>query len=281
MGSNPLEGRLVVDDALPGAMNMAVDEAILGQYDEQPRPTLRFYRWQPATLSLGYFQDADEITQQSTAVRELPAVRRCTGGGAILHDDELTYSLTIGLDHEAVRTSAVHLYDLVHEAVIATAATIGVTAQIRGCGSGCGDDRPVRPSGSSTSGTEDAVSCGSSRRGPFFCFGRQHATDVVAEGVKMAGSAQRRSRTAVLQHGSIILRRHYAEQPCVGLFELASHDMTIDALQSCLAEQIADRLGCRWQQEALSEDERSRLDALTAKYSRLDWPPRRRAASGV
>src|SRR5882724_9809402 len=86
--------RLIIDPPAHGAWNMAVDEALLESAAVDGIATLRLYQWSEPTLSLGYFQPAAD-RQTHPASRECPLVRRASGGGAILHDRELTYSLAI------------------------------------------------------------------------------------------------------------------------------------------------------------------------------------------
>jgi lipoate-protein ligase A len=192
--------RLLVDPPLSGPANMALDELLLTACSGvDPRITLRFYAWRPPTISLGYFQEYAEFEALGPPLRNLAVVRRTTGGGAILHDLEVTYSLVAPIDHPLVRGRPNELYRLAHEAVICAVAAGGLRLAGADCGP-CGE---------------------SSQRGPFFCFARRHALDVVVddpnapEGVaKLAGSAQRRTAQAILQHGSIILDRRFDQQPC-------------------------------------------------------------------
>lgn len=207
---------------------MARDEVLLAACSGPTiRPTLRFYAWSPATISLGYFQTIEELRSQPPAIRELPVVRRTTGGGAILHDREVTYSIVLPIDHSLVAGRPNRLYELAHEAII---AAVGPIAQRFGCG-------------------ESGESCdSSSQRGPFFCFARRHALDVVvpdsaAPGsfAKLAGSAQRRTRTAILQHGSIMLDSRFAEQPVAtwqASRDVRTFDDAVDRLIPCFAEAL-------------------------------------------
>ena len=88
--------RLLHDPPAAGAWNMAVDEALLETAADSGVATLRFYQWNEPTLSLGYFQAATD-RDQHPASRDCPLVRRASGGGAILHDRELTYSMAMSL----------------------------------------------------------------------------------------------------------------------------------------------------------------------------------------
>lgn len=187
--------RVLDDPPLGGAENMARDEALLeGVSAGASQPTLRLYEWSRPTISLGYFQSIDEVSRLEAPLCELPVVRRLTGGGAILHDVELTYSLTLPLDHPMLSGGPNALYERAHDAIQACLRGLGVAPW-----SGCASD----DSGAA--------------RGPFFCFARRHCFDVLVGSDKVAGSAQRRTTRAVLQHGSIIVGSRFAQQPVAAL----------------------------------------------------------------
>jgi len=187
---------LLIDDPLDGPANMGRDEALLRSCGPRSPIILRFYAWSPPTISLGYFQDYDDYEKLPPPAGSLAVVRRTTGGGAILHDREVTYSITMPIRHRLVEGRPYRLYELAHEAII---AAIGGGARLFGTG---------------------LRSCGqSARRGPFFCFERRHDLDVVIDDhagggltAKIAGSAQRRTAQAILQHGSIILDSRFPQQ---------------------------------------------------------------------
>ncbi|MBK8270325.1 MAG: lipoate--protein ligase family protein [Planctomycetes bacterium] len=192
------EIRLLIDSPLHGPANMARDEVLLQPCEAHASgPVLRFYAWCPPTISLGYFQDIVDFETQPSPINGLDVVRRTTGGGAILHDLEVTYSLVLPIDHTLIHNKPNRLYSLAHDAII---RAMDGEARLYGCGNGACDE--------------------SAQRGPFFCFARRHGLDVVihdgagTNGVsKIAGSAQRRTRRAVLQHGSIMLDSRFAQQP--------------------------------------------------------------------
>src|SRR5512141_1099177 len=92
--------RLITDGPQTGARNMAIDEALLIAVGAaQSVPVLRLYAWEPACLSLGYAQAGAEVDCERLESHGWHVVRRMTGGRAILHTDELTYSVTLPLDH--------------------------------------------------------------------------------------------------------------------------------------------------------------------------------------
>ena len=126
--SSLTECRLVMDPPAAGAWNMAVDEVLWQWSAETGRPCWRFYRWQEATLSLGYFQ-AYEDRGRHAASRDCPVVRRPSGGGAIIHDAELTYSFALPREHR-LAGRPVRLYEIVHATLIDVLADRGVAASL-------------------------------------------------------------------------------------------------------------------------------------------------------
>ena len=119
--------RLIVDRAAPGVCNMAVDESLLQSAAEHQQPTLRFYMWQPATLSLGYFQRLSD-RQLHSASKGCDVVRRASGGGAILHDRELTYCFATPSRNRF--QSAEQLYRAFHESLVEVLTQAGIAAQL-------------------------------------------------------------------------------------------------------------------------------------------------------
>jgi len=192
------------DPPRDGPTNMARDEALLHSPAIAPA-ALRLYAWSPPTISLGYFQRFADVAALPADVRDLPVVRRQTGGGAILHDCEVTYCLVVDDSLPVARQAPDALYRLAHEAWRAALAATG---------------RPVDVA-------PDSFPMPSPRSGPFFCFEKPGRTDLIVDGLKLVGSAQRRiPRVAtaagappapaagrVLQHGSLLLAQRFASHP--------------------------------------------------------------------
>ncbi len=109
---------LIVDSPADGVWNMAVDEALLDAATVDGIATLRFYSWREPTLSLGYFQAHAERKLHAASLA-CPLVRRASGGGAILHDDELTYSIVLPQSHPAAARPD-RLYQAFHQTLIDT-----------------------------------------------------------------------------------------------------------------------------------------------------------------
>lgn len=242
--------RVLQDLPLDGPANMARDEALLVRVGrKESEPTLRLYQWNPPTISLGYFQRYADYVSLPRPAGELAVVRRQTGGGAILHDLELTYSLTLPTDHRFVSTGPNRLYELAHDAIIACLASTGLTA------ARCGETDNSGP-----------------RRGPFFCFERRHCYDVLIGDGKVAGSAQRRTREAILQHGSIILGNRYRQQRTTAI--PCPFDKAIGSLRSAFVTHFADLTGEAFEPGEWSVAELSVADNLIPKYAGDEWTKR-------
>ncbi len=174
---------------------MARDEALLEGVGAGRSPaTVRLYQWAEPTISLGYFQPFADLASLRPPAGDLPVVRRPTGGGAILHDQELTYSMVLPVSHPLIAGCPNCLYDAAHTAIVRAFSGLGIELRRAGVTDESGP-----------------------RRGPFFCFARRHEYDLLLGDEKLAGSAQRRTRQAVLQHGSIVLRVRYPQQPAATL----------------------------------------------------------------
>jgi lipoate-protein ligase A len=194
---------------------MALDEALLEAAQSEGIATLRFYSWREPTLSLGYFQaTADRGLHPASAGCAL--VRRASGGGAILHDCELTYSIALPHGHLLARR-AQDLYETVHESLIKALAGMGIAAK--------------KFDGSRRSLDQ-----------PFLCFERREPGDVIAGGMKIGGSAQRRQRGAVLQHGSVLLGRSPLAPELPGVRELFSAEVNIEMLRQAWLARLAKPL---------------------------------------
>lgn len=187
---------------------MALDEALLQAVESDGVATLRFYQWSEPTVSLGYFQSHADRRLHTASVN-CPLVRRSTGGGAILHDRELTYSIVLPL-FDGFPLNARWLYRAVHDTLIQTLRDFGVAASL--CDKQADD--PMNPA------TE-----------PFLCFQRRTPGDVLLAGHKIGGSAQRRRRCAILQHGSVLLAKSAAAPELLGIAELTGIHLTPHQLQ--------------------------------------------------
>jgi lipoate-protein ligase A len=178
--------RLLVTEPLDGALNMALDEALLrGRLAGTAPPTLRFFAWQPATISLGYGQPLDDrIDVTAAAALGIGLVRRPTGGSAILHEGpelELTYSVTATTGDFPGAADLLATYRWIGEALAAGLQKLHAPVAMV----------PVQPS--------DPTAM------PTFCFARTGSYELEVDGLKVVGSAQRRQGAGFLQHGAVML----------------------------------------------------------------------------
>jgi lipoate-protein ligase A len=177
-GWNMRQWRLIYDHPTNGVWNMAVDEALLLSGGG---PVLRLYAWEPACLSLGYGQRFVEVDRTRLAALGWDVVRRPTGGRAVLHVDELTYSVVLPPGHALAAHDVIDSYRRISQALGAGLALLG--------------EQP----------SADEVTSANSHRGPV-CYELRSHYEVSLNGRKLVGSAQLRRSAGILQHGSIPLR---------------------------------------------------------------------------
>jgi lipoate-protein ligase A len=221
---------------------MAVDEALLASAATDGHAVLRFYTWEAPTLSLGYFQAAADRELHSASAR-CPLVRRSTGGGAILHDRELTYSLTV--PNASGAAAARRLYEIVHKSLVELLATLGVKAALQNEMAACQSAVKIEPE-------------------PFLCFERRSCFDVIVTGAKIAGSAQRRRGKAVLQHGSILLAASANAPELPGMCDLNGAQISAAELATAWAPPLAAALGFSTREADLTDVQR----AMAADFAR-------------
>lgn len=181
----------VYHDLVPrsAAMNMATDEALLGMAEV---PSIRFYRWNSPALSFGYFGKFADVADYA-AKRDL--VRRWTGGGIVLHGDDLTYSIIIPAREPVFAESSISIYATIHKALRDALVTNGESAELASvagvadAGSVVDDSESVREQDRGYNGHQ--------------CFANPAYADVLVNGRKVAGAAHRRTRAGLLHQGSI------------------------------------------------------------------------------
>jgi lipoate-protein ligase A len=196
--------RFINSEPASGASNMGLDEAILIAHAAgQVPPTVRVYSWERPTLSLGYAQGADSTVYGSGNIAPLlelcrqagvDVVRRPTGGRAILHHLELTYSVVISTSLLGNESSIIRSYRFLCAALVAALKSLGIEAQLS---------------------TEKVDFPPLDEDSPRMCFAAGSRSDIVVKGAKIIGSAQARKKGVLLQHGSIPLRFDEALQTVV------------------------------------------------------------------
>jgi lipoate-protein ligase A len=246
------QGRLLPHTVDDGPGHMATDVALLDAVDERPESAvLRTYEWSSPTLSLGYFQSFGEVAN-STRWAGLPVVRRPSGGGALMHDRELTYALIVPRSHPlAGRPSA--LYRAVHGAIAEALNARSVSVRRRG---------------------ENDASTTDTR--PFLCFEDRDVEDLLIGRSKVVGSAQRRRPRAVLQHGSILLARSEWTPELPGIQELGPMPIEMAHLRLSVIEAVGRALGVAWRSDDLRGEERRAADDLrSGLFADPAWTGRR------
>lgn len=237
-------------EAASGPSQMAADEAML-EGAESGRAFVRVYAWSEPTLSLGYFQPFATALEDGR-FGDVSIVRRMTGGGAIWHDRELTYSVALPRSHPlAIRS--IGAYVAVHEAVASALGAGGFPARRRG---------ESRPEGAGR---------------PFLCFSDRDSNDLVlGNDAKVLGSAQRRRRGALLQHGSLLLQGSLRTPEHPGLSDSENREIIPDDWVGRLAGLVAGALGLELAPGPWPEDLAGRREALERDVYRSDAWTRKR-----
>jgi lipoate-protein ligase A len=251
-----MKARLIPPDAHTPSMNMAIDEALL----DSRLPVLRLYRWAPPGLSIGYAQSIDQINRIFCEERGIAVVRRITGGSAILHDRELTYCLL--LDRKLMPEAILDSYRRISSGIAASLKILGLDA--------CMNERSSRDERSAA------------------CFHEPSWYELLVNNRKIVGSAQKRMRGRLLQHGSVLIDidiDKYAgcfrdsddiAEGLQGRVTALNRELNrpIDYREVFRAMTIgfAEVLGMEFIEDRLTTDELKRAERLDReKYSRDEW----------
>lgn len=266
--------RLICHGPACGADNMAIDEAIgRAVAQRMAPPTLRFYAWEPPCVSLGRHQPIESVDQARCAERGYDIVRRPTGGRAILHTDELTYSVAAPADHPLMAGMILDAYLRISHGLVDGLRRLGVAA-------------------------EEAP--GTNRAGPDVsaaCFEVPSAYEIIAGGRKILGSAQSRRSDVVIQHGSLPLTGDLTRLvDCLALpaevdrealrRSLVDHAATVEMLtgqtvsyadaQIALADGFASALELEFTPGELMPAEQEWVaELLQERYANPEWTARR------
>lgn len=244
-----MEARLIVDAPAEGAWNMAVDEVLLGSASERSALTLRFYQWAQPVVTLGYFQ-AYADGERHEPSRDCLRIRRSTGGGAIVHDRELTYSLAVPT-RDRWASPPHEWYDLLHRSLVDVLADLGIVAMQHAA---------------DLEETDEA----------FLCFQRRSTGDVVVDSYKVCGSAQRRHHQSMLQHGSVLLARSVHAPELLGLEDLRRAAISVDELREAWLAELVRRLGFDLVPGELTESERQAAErVMLERYAADSWNRKR------
>lgn len=266
--------RLIIDrNALPGHTNMARDEAISRAVSaRQQPPTLRLYGWQPPFISLGLSQRINTVDEARSTADGVGIVRRATGGLAILHTDELTYSVALPITHPIAHGDVMTSYRRIAKAIIVALQLLGV------------DEAHA-----------DAVAKADKATSPV-CFEAPSDYEVMSApkthgGKKLVGSAQWRRVDGVLQHGSLPLCGDIARvcrylvgapepqavrQHAATLQDVLRREVSWDEAATAYVRAFAETLQIDFTESAISSEEQLATDELlTTKYANDVWTRRR------
>ena len=266
--------RLIISEPLTGTTNMAIDEAIMHAVSSgQVPPTIRFYRWSPPAITLGYFQSlAKEVDTEACSKAGIDVVRRLTGGRAVLHHRELTYSLVAPENQSQVAGTILQSYLAISRGLVAGLAQLGVTAEI------------------TTGKKERKISTAA-------CFDTPSHYELVVGGKKLVGSAQTRRQGCLLQHGSILTEcdaellfsvlnfsndkvreraKGYFSAHATSLLEILGYAPEFGELCEAFGQGFMEALGIRLEEGGLTAGEESEvLELCVGKYGTRDWNGRR------
>jgi len=257
-----------------GAENMAIDEALLLTMAQalNPQPVLRFYGWSPATLSLGYAQSYHkEVDEKACLAEGIDVIRRPTGGRAVLHQYELTYSV-IAPEHDPhVSGTVTKSYLRISQALLTGLKAVGVPAEMVACG-----------------GLNEASSSA--------CFDAPSWYELVVDGRKLVGSAQVRKEGMLLQHGSILLHfdadllfrllkfpneeirqrllTGFKTKACA-LDEVWTHPIEREALEQEICSGFCEIMGIKLIRSQLTEEEKALVEEVLLKYQSAEWTKKR------
>jgi lipoyl(octanoyl) transferase len=266
--------RLLTTPAASGAWNMAVDEALLEHVRRgDSAPILRLYAWAPPCLSLGQAQPYSDVDLARLSQRGWDVVRRATGGRAILHTDELTYSVIARADEPRVAGTVLESYTRLAQALLRAVRELGLPVEMK-----AGADKPDTP-----------------EQNPV-CFEVSSAYEITAGDRKLIGSAQARKKDGVLQHGSLPLKGDLTRICQVVVFadeaaraeaaaRLLARATTVESVLGrapdwktavdAFARAFEAQFGLTFERGELSGPERTRAEELVReKYAHPSWTER-------
>jgi lipoate-protein ligase A len=234
--------RLLPFHIAQGAWNMAADETLL-EAAISGYATFRLYGWSQPTLSLGYFQSSDAC-RAYPRLSELAWVRRPSGGDALVHHLEVTYVLALPPGSPWQKRGESWLRRM-HAILINALASLGILARA------CVEEKKI---------------------GEVLCFLHHTIGDLLIDGSKIVGSAQRKQRGALLQHGSILLAASPWTSQLPGIRELAGASLSTESLSTALCEQLEKQTDWQLIASEWTPKEMERIEMLAAsKYFQTAW----------
>lgn len=267
--------RVIKNKAYDGAMNMAIDEAITISYKEgKCKPTLRFYTWNPNCLTMGYFQKLKkDVDEDKCKELDIDYVRRATGGRAVLHQNELTYSVVVGEDNKLMDKSINNSYKFISEGIVNGLKLEGIEVDNLSKG-----ERINREKLSSA------------------CFNSHASYEITINNKKVVGSAQHRNDGVILQHGSIVLdfnvddlyeiiktkspevkerAKKFTLSKASGIENEIGRKIDIKNLEKSIIIGMSETFNVEFEEEDLTDYELSLTKSLYNKYSSYEYTNKR------
>ncbi|MEK5207390.1 lipoate-protein ligase A [Psychrobacillus psychrotolerans] len=256
--------------------NMALDEALLDWHSEGLiPPVIRFYEWNPATLSIGYFQTVEkEIDIEAVKRLGLGFVRRPTGGRGVLHEHELTYSVIVTESYPSMPATVTEAYRVISEGLLLGFQNLGLNAYFSVPNTDEQKENLKNP--------KSAV-----------CFDAPSWYELVVEGKKVAGSAQTRQKGVILQHGAILLDldedkliqtfkfaseevrekvRKGLSQKAVSINKIISKPVTMEECKTAFKKGFADALEIELVEYNLTQEQKNYVKQLeVTRYANDKW----------
>lgn len=268
--------RFIDSGHCPPSFNMALDEALLDWHSEgKIPPTIRFYGWDPPTLSVGYFQKVEkEIDLDAVKAHHLGFVRRPTGGRGVLHEHELTYSVVVSEDYPDMPKSVTEAYRVISEGLLKGFQHLGLEAYFA--------VPKTAEEWDSIKNPRSAV-----------CFDAPSWYELVVEGRKVAGSAQTRQKGVILQHGSILLdldeeklfslfnypnervkermRKEFSSK-AVAINDISPRRITLEEAKEAFYKGFAEGLSIELEEYELSKEELAYIQKIAKeRYENDEW----------
>lgn len=267
--------RVIKNNTYSGAMNMAIDEAIMISYKEgKSKPTLRFYTWEPACLTIGYFQKLEkEIDLDKCRELGIDYVRRATGGRAVLHEDELTYSIIVGEDNKLIDSSINESYKFISQGIVKGLEIEGLEVDELSKG-----ERITREKLSAA------------------CFNTHASYEITINNKKVVGSAQHRRDGVILQHGSIVIdfdvdklfemiktktpelkerAKRFTTSKASGIKIETGKSIDMKSLEESIIKGFEYVFGVKFEESELSEYELDLANKLYGKYISKEYTSKR------
>ncbi|MCU5746353.1 lipoate--protein ligase family protein [Staphylococcus sp. SQ8-PEA] len=255
--------------------NMAMDEALLNFVSQgEIEPVIRFYTWDPPTLSVGYFQRLEkEIDIDKVREKGYGLVRRPTGGRGVLHDKELTYSVIVPEDHPEMPTTVTEAYKVISQGLLEGFRSLGFDAYF-----------------SIPRSEEERAKLRQPRSA--VCFDAPSWYELVVEGKKIAGSAQVRQKGVILQHGSLLqdvdiddlfdmfkfknprlkekMKAAFLEK-AVAMNDISQKHITIEEMEEAFEQGFKKGLNIDLQPLQLTEEQLKEVEKIRDKYKSDEW----------